>query len=203
MIQEYETICSLPKLFFWSGYDLQVKYNCSSSALVAPGGLVLIDPLPLAPEALTELLVEAEKPMVGILLTNGNHQRWSRELEAQYHVPIYTSLAAQGEVHATHFYKKGECVFGLEVIELPGFALGETAFWHQEKKILILGDALTSAVEEGLLVLPKKYCTDYRLAMKSLATLKNFSPEILITAHGLPITARAAERLAHACTLSQ
>jgi len=86
-------------------------------------------------------------------------------------------------------------VLGLRSIALPGFGPGETGFWHEEKKILILGDALINAGEEGLLLLPKKYCTDHRLAMKSLACLKNFSPEILVTAHGLPIKTGVTARL--------
>ncbi|HLB33936.1 MAG: hypothetical protein A3F67_10210 [Verrucomicrobia bacterium RIFCSPHIGHO2_12_FULL_41_10] len=82
-------------------------------------------------------------------------------------------------------------------IALPGFGPGETAFFYQgkEKSVLMVGDALTNAGSEGLLILPKKYCENRRLAMKSLSALKQFSPDILITAHGAPIMSHAAERL--------
>lgn len=201
-IQEYSLVSSKPQLFFWSGYDAQVKYECSCSAMVTAAGLVFIDPLPLASEALAALLVEAELSASGILLTSGNHQRWSLELAKKLSVPIFAPKDAGEEIIATHFYEPGDQVLGLRSIALPGFGPGETAVWDEEKKVLILGDALTNAGEEDLLVLPKKYCTNHRLAMKSLSQLKDFSPEILVTAHGLPITNNAALKLANACSLS-
>ena len=194
-IKEYSLVSNSPPLFFWSGYDPEVKYECSCSAIITVAGLVFIDPLPLASEALVALLTEAMKPAVGILLTSGNHQRWSVELAEQLMLPIYAPVGAGEEIIAAHFYEPGDEVFGLCSMALPGFGPGETAFWDEEGKILILGDALTNAGEEGLLVLPKKYCTDHRLAMKSLTRLKNFLPEILVTAHGIPITNHAARKL--------
>ncbi|MBX9577484.1 MAG: hypothetical protein K2W97_03280 [Chthoniobacterales bacterium] len=202
-IKEYSTICNAPQLFFWGGYDAAVKYDCSCSAIVTSAGLVFVDPLPLAPEALKSLLAEASMPPIAITLTSGNHQRWSVELAEQFSLPIYAPVGAGEEIIASHFYESGDNVMGLHSIALPGFGPGETAFCDEERGILILGDALINAGEEGLLVLPKKYCTDHRLAMKSLSKLKEVAPSILVTAHGLPIVGNVAERLANACTLSQ
>lgn len=200
-IEEYSTICNAPQFFFWSGYDPAVKYECSCSAIVTSAGLVFIDPLPVAAEALAALIAEASQPPVAIILTSGNHQRWSIELAERLTLPIYAPVGAGEEIIASHFYQPGDDVMGLSSIALSGFGPGETAFWHEERKILILGDALTNAGEEGLLVLPKKYCTDHPLAMKSWRKLKDFSPEILVTAHGLPMTRHAATRLREACSL--
>ena len=202
-IEECSTICNEPKLFFWGGYDAVVKYDCSCSAIVTSAGLVFIDPLPLAPEALKFLLVEASVSPAAILLTSGKHQRWSVELAEKFSLPIYAPVGAGDEIIAADVYEPGDDVMGLHSIALPGFGPGETAFCDAEKKILILGDALINAGDEGLLVLPKKYCTDHRLAMKSLSKLKDITPSILVTAHGLPIVRNAVERLANACTLSQ
>ena len=265
-IQEYSTILSSPQLFFWSGYDSKVKYECSCSALVALAGLVFIDPLPLAPDALNALLSEVSLSPVAIILTSGNHQRWSIELSRlarifhpsllrkpgspmdaaldlnfdqesmdsyspdknpssalphqpsrlsrhesdeisrlaeQFSLPIYAPVAAGEEIIASHFYEPGDNVLGLSSVALPGFGPGETAFWSEEGKILILGDALTNAGEDGLLVLPKKYCTDHRLAMKSLKSLAMLNPEILVTAHGFPITSHATARLHQVCALGK
>lgn len=202
-IEEYSIICHAPQLFFWSDYDSKVKYECSCSAIVTSAGLVFIDQLPLTSEALSALLAEAKKPAVGIILTSGNHQRWSVELAEQLTLPIYAPVRAGEEIIASHFYEPGDEILGLSSIALPGFGPGETAFWSEEGKILILGDALTNAGEEGLLILPKKYCTNHRLAMKSLSRLDEFSPKILITAHGLPIINNTASKLRDACALSE
>ncbi|MCX6957670.1 MAG: hypothetical protein NT164_03935 [Verrucomicrobiae bacterium] len=202
-IKEYSTVSNSPQLFFWGGYDAVVKYDCSCSAVVTSAGLVFIDPLPLAPEVLESLLVEASVPPAAVILTSGNHQRWSVELAEQLSLPIYAPVGAGEEIIAAHFYEPGDDVMGLHSIALPGFGPGETAFCDEERKILILGDTLINAGAAGLLLLPKKYCTDHRLAMKSLSKLKEIAPEILITAHGLPIVGNAAVRLANACALSQ
>jgi len=202
-IKEYSIVSNEPPLFFWSGYDSQIKYECFCSALVTTAGLIFIDPLPLAAEALVALLAEASVSPAAIFLTSGNHQRWSVELGEKLSVPIYAPVGAGEEIIASHFYESGDEVLGLCSVALPGFGPGETAFWHKEKRILILGDALTNAGEKGLLVLPKKYCTDHRLAMQSLSQLKNFFPEVLVTAHGLPITTNAAAKLANACAVSE
>ena len=202
-IEEYSTICNSPPLFFCGGYDAAVKYECSCSVIVTSAGFVFIDPLPLALEALKSLLKEAVVPPAAILLTSGNHQRWSVKLGNQLSLPIFAPVGAGEEIIASHFYESGDNVMGLHSIALPGFGPGETAFCDQERKILILGDALINSGEEGLLVLPKKYCTDHRLAMKSLSKLKEITPEILITAHGLPIVGNAAKKLANACALSE
>jgi glyoxylase-like metal-dependent hydrolase (beta-lactamase superfamily II) len=202
-IEEYSTICHSPPFFFWGGYDAAVKYECSCSAIVTSAGLVFVDPLPLAPEALAALLAEAKEMAVGILLTSGNHQRWSVELAEQLTLPIYAPVGAGEEIIASHFYEPGDELLGLRSIALSGFGPGETALWHEEGKTLILGDALTNGGEEGLLVLPKKYCTDHRLAMKSLKNLKNFTPAIFVTAHGLPIVGNATAKLASACALRE
>ncbi len=202
-IEEYSTICNAPQLFFWGGYDAVVKYECSCSAIVTSAGLVFIDPLPLAPEVLKSLLEEASVPPVAVILTSGKHQRSSVELAEQFSLPIFAPVGAGDEIIAAHFYEPGDDVMGLHSIALPGFGPGETAFCDEERKILILGDTLINAGAEGLLLLPKKYCTDHRLAMKSLSKLKEIAPEILITAHGLPIVGNAAVRLADTCTRSE
>ena len=195
-IEEYSTITHLPQLFFWGDYDPAVKYHCSCSAIVTSAGLVFIDPLPLAPEVLQSLLEEASQPPAAILLTSGNHQRWSIVLAEQLSLPLYAPIGAGEEIVASHFYKPGDDVIGLRSIALPGFGPGETAFFKEHEKILILGDALIHDEEESLTILPKKYCEDRRLAIKSLARLKEMTPNIFLLAHGLPIVANAAQRLA-------
>lgn len=201
-IQEYSIISNKPQLFFCNDYDPKLKYECSCSIIVTALGLVFIDPLPLTGEALAALLSEASMLPAGILITSSKHQRSSLELAEQLKVPIYAPVGSESEISASHFYKPGDEVLGLQSLSLPGFGLGETAFWSEEGKILILGDALINDEEGNLIVLPKKYCTDHRIAMRSLSRLNNFVPRILVTAHGLPIINNAASRLREVCTLN-
>jgi glyoxylase-like metal-dependent hydrolase (beta-lactamase superfamily II) len=197
-IEEYAVVCTTPPLFFWGGYDPVVKYYCSSSAIVTSAGLIFIDPLPLALEALKSLLSEASQPPAAIVLTSGNHQRWSSTLSQQLSLPLYAPIGAGEEIIASHFYQPGDQVMGLCSIALPGFGPGEAALLEESSRILILGDCLIPT-EEGLMLLPKKYCEDRRLAVRSLARLKEVAPNILILAHGLPIVKNVAQRFIDVC----
>ena len=60
-------------LYFWQAYDSAVKVELSCCARLTPRGLVFIDPIPLAREALAELCAVAAP--AAIILTNGNHAR--------------------------------------------------------------------------------------------------------------------------------
>ncbi|MFI0347477.1 MAG: hypothetical protein ACH346_01710 [Chthoniobacterales bacterium] len=193
-IPEYSTL-AVGQLFFWSNYDPKVKYECSCSALVTSAGLIFIDPLPLAQETLTQLLSKAAVLPAAILLTNANHQRDSLQLAEKLSIPIYAPIETKKEIVATFYFEPDEKILGLQSFDLSGFGLGETAFLDEEKNILILGDAVTNAGSEGLLILPKKYCENSRLAMKSLQKLKKIAPLILLTAHGIPVTTSAAKKL--------
>lgn len=195
-VVEYSTVIP-KKLFFWSAYDPVVKYECSCSAIVTKEGLLFIDPLPLTESAMAELLKEAEVRPVAILLTSGNHQRDSLSLAKKLSLPIYAPQEAQEEIQADRYFQPEGKLFGLQSLSLPGFALGETAFYDEtgEEKMLILGDAITNGGPEGLLLLPKKYCEDQRLAMKSLEKIKTLVPTVLVTAHGLPVVTAVSAQL--------
>ena len=86
------------------------------------------------------------------------------------------------------------CLAGWRRISLEGFGPGEMAFWRQG--VLIVGDALIHAAPYGFSVLPAKYCEDAEAGRESLKKLLRYPVEILMFAHGLPIVARARERLA-------
>jgi glyoxylase-like metal-dependent hydrolase (beta-lactamase superfamily II) len=200
-IDDYSSLSTHPSLFFWQGYDPRVKYLVSCSAIVTSAGLLFIDPLPLAEERLASLLQEAGATPTAIVLTSGNHQRYSVLLAKKYSLPIYAPVDAGEEIVADVWYEPGSDLLGLsslglDSIPLPGFGPGETALWHhdEEKKILILGDAITSG-EGELLLLPKKYCEDEKLAKKSIRRLISYLPTILLTAHGMPVVTNAAKKM--------
>ena len=188
-----ETQIIRPGLFFWQAYDPAVKTDLGCCAFETPAGLVLTDPVPLAPQALEELT--AACPPHAILLTSGNHERNAAALARRYGIDIWAHSAARGHVAATRWFEDGEKLFGLvEPVYLDGFAPGETAFWLDGA--LLIGDALINVPPYGFAMLPDKYCADPKAARSSLKALLRFPVEILTFAHGLPIVSRARERLA-------
>lgn len=169
-----------PTLFVWSDYNPDCKTDCASTAVLTPEGLVLIDPFRLEPGAFEELT--AIRPVAGIVLTNGNHDRDAISEQERLNVPLRTANSVSD----------GEILFGsLRAISLPGGGASETAYLAGD--VLIVGDALINL--DGLAILPDKYCEDPKELRRSLGKLADVDFEILCFAHGLPITQGAKARV--------
>jgi glyoxylase-like metal-dependent hydrolase (beta-lactamase superfamily II) len=190
-VTEYSTV--RPGLFCWQGYEPEVKCDCSSTAVVTPAGLIFIDPIPLAEEALQELVGESFFAPAAVLLTSGNHQRESLALAKRFGIPIFAPDDAGEDIIADQRFRSGDPVAGLESIALPGFGPGETAFLYEGA--LIFGDALINLEPEGLRPLPEKYREEKKLSFRSLKSLESLKPELLLFAHGHPIVQHAAQKL--------
>lgn len=184
------------RLIFWQSYEPAVKVDLSSHAFFTPEGWLLIDPIPLRDGILRELI--EQKNVAAILLTNGNHGRAAADFKTKCHAPIIAHAGARGEFpfEADRWIQDGEVVSGLTAIHLPGFAAGELALFSSEAGgTMIVGDALIHLQPHGFAILPGKYCSEPKLARKSLQKLLQFPFEIMTFAHGLPIVAGAKRRL--------
>ena len=194
-VPEYSTL--RPGIFHWQGYEPEVKCDCSSTAIVTEAGLIFIDPIPLAKDALAELVTESFSTPAAVVLTSGNHQRESQSLGKQFGIPVFAPADVGDEIEADQRFVSGERVAGMESIALPGFGPGETAFLFE--RILIFGDAVINlepnSEKGGLRLLPEKYRTDKKESLRSLAALRKLSPEILLFAHGHPIIQNATQHL--------
>jgi glyoxylase-like metal-dependent hydrolase (beta-lactamase superfamily II) len=188
--EEFQTV--RPGLYFWQEYDPAVKTDVCCCAFETPEGLVFCDPVPLAAEALAELT--AGRQPCGILLTSANHERNAVALARRLGIDIWADVRVRGDLPATRWFRDGETVLGAQAIALDGFALGETAFWKDG--LLIFGDAVIHVPPYGLAMLPEKYCEDPAAGRTSLKRLLGLPAEIVVFAHGLPVVARARERLA-------
>jgi len=187
-----------PGLFHWQGYEPEVKCDCSSTALVTPAGLIFIDPISLAEEALKELVLESFSAPAAVVLTSGNHQRESLLLAKRFGIPVFAPANAGDDIIADQRFRSGDPAAGMESIALPGFGPGETAFLYDG--VLILGDALINLEPEGLRLLPEKYREDKKKSLRSLAALNPLKPQVLLFAHGHPIIQNASSRLAACLT---
>jgi len=145
-VPEYSTV--RPGLFHWQGYEPAVKCDCSSTAIVTPAGLIFIDPIPLAEEALKDLIAESFSAPAAVLLTSGNHQRESLAMAKRFGIPVYAPSDAGDDIIADQRFRSGDPVAGMESIALPGFGPGETACLHG--RALILGVAAINLEPKGL-----------------------------------------------------
>jgi len=183
-----------PDVFFWQAYEPAVKTDLSCSACRTARGLVFIDPIPLQKVAEAELL-ELAAPHA-IILTSGNHARAAEEYRQRFSIPIYAHVEAAAEFSFTvdHTISEGDTLLEeFTVIAIPGAAAGEIALHRGDA--VHLGDALIHQPPYGFALLPDKYCTDPREMRGALGKLLRIPFELLTFAHGLPIVARARQRL--------
>jgi glyoxylase-like metal-dependent hydrolase (beta-lactamase superfamily II) len=193
---EFQTLTD--SLFIWSAFQPAYKCETGSTAIRAAGGLVVIDPIPLAAAAWQELLALA--PLRAILLTNGNHARQALQLREKHHVPVVTAPATRKDIEELKpdvVLLENELLYGIAAIPIPGATPGETAFYSRQSGVVVLGDAVINLdAEKGLEFLPDKYCTDAGANRTSLRKLLALDFHTVTFAHGTPLTARAHEKIA-------
>lgn len=181
-------VWAMPGIGTWTAYSEEVRAELTGTAVLADGELVLIDPIPLPDSALAGLTALGSPR--AILLTSANHQRSSREYAEKLGVPVYAPLLARQELRADVWFVPGDPVLpcGMEAISLPGFAVGESAFYLRDLGALVLGDAVVNLPSRGPEILPEKYCGDRSVGIRSLHALKELKFDLVCLAHGAPLT---------------
>ncbi|MBV9127732.1 MAG: hypothetical protein JO117_06550 [Verrucomicrobia bacterium] len=196
-------------LYEWSAYDRASRVDLYTHALRAGDRLVLFDPIPLRKERFDEILAAVGNLPAGpILLTNGNHARKAAQFRKflKNTTVVLAAAEARAALREDDLEIDGELVGnggnapplpdGLQPVPLPGFAPGETAFFHPENGgTFIVGDALINLPPYDFAPLPEKYCADPKTARRSLRCLLDFSFARLVFAHGDPLLENARGRL--------
>lgn len=184
-----------PDLFVWQAYEPSVKCDLTSAALKTTGALVLIDPIPLSPDAFEELVGEGMPAL--IVCTNANHARAADDFRKRFGTKIvaHRDAAAGLEATADEWIDDGARLLdAVEVCTVPGASPGEIALRFGD--IVCLGDAVIHLPDHGFALLPEKYCTNAKLLRQSLQKLLRWEFRVLTFAHGLPLTTQARGRLA-------
>jgi glyoxylase-like metal-dependent hydrolase (beta-lactamase superfamily II) len=80
------------------------------------------------------------------------------------------------------------------VIATPGHSPGSLSFYHEDKKLLFVGDALSGA---GGFHLPQRAgCASYADALRSVEKLTNLDFDICLPGHGAPVLGNARQQMA-------
>jgi hypothetical protein len=128
----------------WHDYDPDVKAEMCSTRLTTSEGMFLIDPIPLAKEALDELI--GSFCVAGIIVTNSNHHRVSAQFATKLSAPVFARCETFPDKTAQQFRSVadgGEICNGLRVIGIEGAAAGEIVLHYlPDGGTLIIGDAL-------------------------------------------------------------
>lgn len=184
-------------LYFWEGYEPAVKSNLCAAAVACGEELLLIDPVPLAPEPLRNLL--AARRVHGIVLSNANHLRATSALRSADQPPLFAheTIAATLNLPITPLHSGSRIADAADVIAIDGAAPGEIALHlARDGGTVIVGDALIHFEPYGFTFLPPKYCDDAPAMQRSLRQLLDLPFERMLFAHGTPILHDAKARLA-------
>src|SRR5689334_7887981 len=133
MVEAAEFQRVTPSLALWQVYDPAVKADLFSTAVLAGGSVFLVDPVPLAPTALQELL--RGRPIGGVLVTNSNHLRASAEMAQAHRAPVFCApilVPEFGRNRAIAVANGMEILGQITPIALPGAPTGEFAFHFPE-----------------------------------------------------------------------
>ena len=185
-----------PGISIWRCYDPSVKADLFSTALETASGTYLIDPIPLAPEAVASLAGQAK--VAGIIVTNENHERAAAQFSEKFAVPIYLSAALLSTTQLPSAAPVQDKRFpaALTAVEIEGGPAGEIAIhFAGGDGTMVVGDALINFEPYGFALLPAKYCSNFKVMRRSLSRLLDYSFDRMLFAHGLPILVRARERL--------
>ncbi len=184
-------------LGFWKVHDPAIRTDLMSTILRTDMGWWLVDPAPVERRALDEFTGDGLR-LLGILLTNENHERDAAGLSQELGIPIHSHEAALGrmDLQPDFFFRDGEVLKGgVRVIHLPGATEGETCFCDERSGTLVMGDALIHLKKTGFTFLPDKYCRDPEQSRKSLRSLLDRKFDVMAFAHGEPIMSGAKQQL--------
>jgi glyoxylase-like metal-dependent hydrolase (beta-lactamase superfamily II) len=177
-----------PDLVAWHIEDERIGGHTSASyALRADdGGTVLIDPLPLAEDALGRL-----EPVAAIVLTAATHQRSAWRYRERFDVPVWLpSGSRETEEPADHEYADGDTLpAGLLAIRTPGPELPHYSLYLERTPCVVFSPDLVMREADGeLAFVPAEFHEDPVETRRSVERTLDLDFEILCLAHGLPLT---------------
>ncbi len=184
-----------PWLYHWWIRDDRLNnFRSESYAVLTPAGKVLIDPLPLAAEALAGL-----GQVAAICLTQRNHQRSAWAYRRKLRVPVYAPRGdhALDETPDQEFVEDGDLPDRLAAIAVRGLPNGLALVVESDQGTgaIFCGDLITRD-EDGpyrFPVEPKFF--DPAEALHGLERLTEFPADSLCPAHGAPAATGCRELL--------
>jgi len=183
-----------PYLLIWHAFDHAAKTELFSTAVVTDHGTIVIDPIALG--AIAEQELNGCGPIQSIIVTNVNHVRAATSFHERYAAPIFGAVELTKELPNAQAVNDAIAIHDLRIIGLDGAARGELAVHDpRDGGSVIVGDVLINFDPYGFTVLPKKYCLNQKVMIRSLYRLLDLEFQRLLFAHGTPITARVPERL--------
>jgi hypothetical protein len=176
----------LPGVWTWSVHDERIDFVSTAHAVSGADGIVLIDPLPLHPDALRSL-----GDVAAICLTAGTHQRSTWRYRRELEIPVYApALSKLIEEKPNFRYSEGdELPGGLGTVFTPGAGTTQHTFLlEREGGIAFVPDLFANVPDRGLAIVGEEEMPDPDEARRSIRKLLDLPFATLCLDHGAPIT---------------
>jgi glyoxylase-like metal-dependent hydrolase (beta-lactamase superfamily II) len=181
----------------WSWFSEPHGYNFNGFLISDRTGNLAIDPVEPSKQALNEL---AQRGVSRILLTNRNHVRAANRLRAttRARTAIHPGDAAYARGQGAELddeLQVGAKIGPLTVIGVPGKSAGEVAFHWQERRLLIVGDAVVGNPPGRLSLLREKVMDEPARLRESVQELLALEFDTLLVGDGECVLQDARQRL--------
>ena len=170
----------------WSIHDERINFLSAAYAVVGEDGTVLIDPLPLAEEALPQL-----DRVVAICLTCGSHQRSAWRYRAELGAPVWApALSRQIDEQPNERYGDGDRLpGGLLAVFTPGAGTTQhTLLLERDGGIAFVPDLFVLPPGGELTLIPEQYAQDLAEAERSAEKLLGLPFSVMCLGHGAAVT---------------
>ena len=187
----------VPDVLTWSRLSERHDYDFSGHLIRHPEGNLCIDPVEPIEADLDRL---AAIGATRVLLTNRNHTRAANLLRARLgartaiHSKDIDYARSQG-AEIDDVLEVGERIGPLQVVGVPGKSPGEVALFWQERKLLIVGDAIIGNPPGRCGLLPEKVMDDPVQLKQSIEDLLALDFDTLLMGDGVSILSGAEDRL--------
>jgi glyoxylase-like metal-dependent hydrolase (beta-lactamase superfamily II) len=172
-------------VWHWRVHDERIDFWSAAHAIESNEGTILVDPLPLAAEAL-----DALGTISAICLTAGAHQRsawrYRRELGARVYAP---ALSKQIDEEPDERYADGARLpGGLVAVFTPGAGTTQHTFLRAgDPGVAFAADLFARAPDTRLTLVPAEFMHDPAEARRSAEKLLDLPFSVLCLGHGAPV----------------
>ena len=187
----------VPDVLTWSRLSERHGYDFNGHLLRHPDGNLCIDPVEPDEAVLDRLAVVGA---TRVLLTNRNHTRAANVFRARLgaRTAIHPKDAdyARGQgAEIDDALEVGDRIGPLQVVGVPGKSPGEVALFWEERRLLVVGDAIIGNPPGRCGVLPEKVMDDPLQLKQSIEDLLVLDFDKLLMGDGVSILSGAKDRL--------
>lgn len=179
-------------VWHWHLHDDRIDFVSAAHAVVADEGTVLVDPLPLAPEALARL-----GEVTAILVTAGTHQRSAWRLRRELGAKVWAPALSQTleEEPDARYGEGARLPGGLLAVFTPGAGTTQHTLLLEDRAVAFCPDLLMMSPGGELSLVPAEYMHDPEEARRSIEKLLDLDFDVLCTGHGGAVASDAKNAL--------